>query len=203
MIELKDTPEQILKRLAGVEAGYVNNSDDRGGETNHGVTKAVALENKAELVKRFGWDGTMRNLSEEMALWIFKARYWDKLGLDRMYEISPTCADKMLDIGVNSGTGAAGMYFQKFLNVLNNKQAFYADLVLDGAPGSRTYLALDALIAKRGKVQVVQRLAMALLSYQTVNAIEISIKREANETFTWGWLNRQWDSALRYIGLTQ
>ena len=203
MIELKDTPEQMLKRLAGVEAGYVNNSDDRGGETNHGVTKAVALENKAELVKRFGWDGTMRNLSEAMALWIFKVRYWDKLGLDRMYQISPTCADKMLDIGVNSGVAAAGMYFQKFLNVLNLKQTFYADLVLDGAPGNKTYLALDALIAKRGKVEVVQRLAMSLLSYQTVNAIEISVKREANETFTWGWLNRQWDSAKRYIGLTQ
>ena len=203
MIELKDTPEQMLKRLAGVEAGYVNNPDDRGGETNHGVTKAVALENKNELIKRFGWDGTMRNLSESMALWLFKARYWDKLGLDMMYSISPTCADKMLDIGVNSGVGAAGMYFQKFLNVLNNKQTFYADLVLDGAPGSKTYQALDALIVKRGKVEVVQRLAMALLSYQTVNAIEISIKREANETFTWGWLNRQWDSVKRYTGLTQ
>lgn len=201
MIELNDTPNEMLRRLAGVEAGYVNNSDDLGGETNHGVTRAVAMENKAQLVKLYGWDGTMRNFTQGMALWVFKARYWDKLGLDRMYEISPSCADKMLDIGVNSGVAAAGMYLQKFLNVLNLKQSYYADLVLDGAPGKKTYDALDALIAKRGKTPAVQRLAMALLSYQTVNAIEISIKREANETFTWGWLNRQWDCAKRYIGL--
>lgn len=201
MIELKDTPEQMLRRLAGIEAGWVKNPDDRGGETNHGVTKAVALQNKAELVKRFGWDGTMRNLSQEMALWLFKTRYWDKLGLDRMYAISPSCADKMLDIGVNSGIGAAGMYLQKFLNALNLKATLYPDLILDGAPGNETYKALNALIAKRGKVEVVQRLALSLVAYQTVNAIDISISREANETFTWGWLNRQWDSVKRYVGL--
>lgn len=203
MIELKDTPDQMVRRMAGVEAGWVNNPDDRGGETNHGVTKATANANKAELVKRFGWDGTMRNLSEEAALWLFKSKYWDRLNLDLMYAISPSCADKMLDIGVNSGTGAAGMYLQKFLNALNLKATLYADLVLDGAPGKETYKSLNALIAKRGKVEVVQRLAMALMSYQVVNAIDISIAREANETFTWGWLNRQWDGVVRYIGLTK
>lgn len=203
MKELTLTPEQMIADKVNVEAGYVNNPDDKGGETNCGITKAVAMENKADLVKFFNWDGTMKNLTRPMAMYIYKNKYWNKLGLDSMYKISPSCADKMLDIGINSGPGAAGMYFQKFLNALNVKETLYADLVLDGAPGTKTYLALDALIKVRGQKEVVQRLALALLSFQTVTSIEISLSRKENETFTWGWLNRQWRDVCRYIGLVE
>ena len=203
MIELTDTPEQMIKRIAGVEAGYVNNKDDLGGETNHGVTKAVALENAADLKSQFGWDGTMINLSQPMALFLFKKKYWNKMLLDSIYAISPSVADKMLDIGINSGTGAAVIIVQKFLSALNMKQSLYPDLDIDGGMGKKSLDALNALIAKRGKKEVVQRLALTLTAYQVVNAIEISNGREANETFTWGWLTRQWDGAIRYIGLTK
>lgn len=203
MIELTDSPNDMMKRIAGVEAGYVNNKDDLGGETNHGVTAAVAKENSADLIRLFKWDGKMINLTQEMALWLFRKRYWDKLSLDKIYIVSPTCAEKMLDIAINSGPGAAGLILQKFLSALNVKQTLYPDLVLDGGIGQKSIDALNALIAKRGKDQVVQRLAMTLLAYQVVNAIDISNAREANETFTWGWLNRQWDSVVRYVGLTK
>lgn len=195
------TPEQMIADKVDVEAGYVNNPDDRGGETNHGITKAVAMENKADLIKYFNWDGTMKGLTTPMAMFIYKNKYWNKLQLDLMYKVSPSCADKMLDIGINSGPGQAGIYFQKFLNALNVKQTLYADLVVDGAPGSKTYGALDKLMAKRGKKEVVQRLAMSLVAYQVVHSIDISNAREANETFTWGWLNRQWRDVVRFIGL--
>lgn len=201
MKEITMTPEQMIADKVDVEAGYVNNPDDRGGETNHGITKAVAMENKADLIKYFNWDGTMKGLTTPMAMFIYKNKYWNKLQLDLMYKVSPSCADKMLDIGINSGPGQAGIYFQKFLNALNVKQTLYADLVVDGAPGSKTYGALDKLMAKRGKKEVVQRLAMSLVAYQVVHSIDISNAREANETFTWGWLNRQWRDVVRFIGL--
>lgn len=203
MIELTDTRDQMIIRIAGVEAGYVNNPNDKGGETNHGITKAVALENAAELQKRFQWDGTMKNLSQPMALWLYGVKYWDKMMLDAIYQISPSCADKMLDIGINSGTAAAVTILQKFLSALNVQATLYPDLALDGGMGTKTVAALNTLIDKRGKQMVVQRLAMALMSYQVVNAIEISNGRAANETFTWGWLNRQWEGVIRYIGLTK
>lgn len=203
MIELLDTREQMIIRVAGVEAGWVNNPNDKGGETNHGITKAVALENRDELQKRFGWDGNMKNLTQPMALWLYGLKYWDKMMLDAIYQISPSCADKMLDIGINSGTAAAVTILQKFLSALNVQATLYPDLELDGGMGTKTIGALNTLIAKRGKKEVVQRLAMALMAYQVVNAIEISNGRAANETFTWGWLNRQWDGVIRYIGLTK
>jgi len=203
MIELTDTRDQMITRIAGVEAGYVNNPNDKGGETNHGITKAVALENSADLQKLFQWDGTMKNLSSAAALWIYKQKYWDKMMLDAIYQISPSCADKMLDIGINSGTAASVTILQKFLSALNVQATLYPDLALDGGMGTKTIGALNTLIAKRGQKEVVQRLAMALMSYQVVNAIEISNGRAANETFTWGWLNRQWDGVIRYIGLTK
>lgn len=203
MIELLDTREQMIVRVAGVEAGWVNNPNDKGGETNHGITKAVALENRDELQKRFGWDGNMKNLTQPMALWLYGLKYWDKMMLDAIYQISPSCADKMLDIGINSGTAAAVTILQKFLSALNVQATLYPDLALDGGMGTKTIGALNTLIAKRGQKEVVQRLAMTLMSYQVVNAIEISNGRAANETFTWGWLNRQWDGVIRYIGLTK
>lgn len=59
MVEIDKNFERALNRLAKFEGGYVNDKDDKGGETNWGISKAVARE--------YGYKGEMKDLSKKTA----------------------------------------------------------------------------------------------------------------------------------------
>lgn len=180
----------IIADKTAVEAGYVNDPSDRGGETNCGITKAVAQTYKAELVKRFKWDGTMRNLTKEMAFFIYDVEYWQKMRLDDILKRCPALADKMFDVGINAGWNTAGQWLQLILNVANKRQTFYKDLVIDGNVGSVTIAALDSLYKARGVKQSNWNLVKLFICKQGAHYVDISFKREENEDFLWGWSGR-------------
>lgn len=175
------TKEAIIARKTSLEAGYVNNPNDRGGETNHGITIAVA--------RQYGFTGNMRDLPRSTALEIYDKLYWGKMKLDDVHAIDPLLADRMLDFGINAGTGVPVKWLQRILNVLNNQQKQWPDITADGAMGPRTLNAIRSLVQRRGN-EGLQNLLMALISCQINHYIIISENREANETFTYGWLNR-------------
>jgi lysozyme family protein len=75
------TFEAKMAKTALAEGGYVNDPSDRGGETNHGVTVAVA--------RAFGYRGAMRDLTKDTALEIYRARYWIQPGFDLIDAICP------------------------------------------------------------------------------------------------------------------
>lgn len=180
----------IIADKTAVEAGYVNDKDDRGGETNCGITKKVAEMYKAELVKRFKWDGKMINLTKQMAYWIYDVEFWQKMRLDDIHKRCPALADKMFDVGINAGWNVSGQWLQLILNVANMKQAFYKDLVIDGNVGSVTIAALDALYKKRGVKQTNWNMVKLFICKQGAHYVDISFKREDNESFLWGWAGR-------------
>lgn len=182
--------EDIINGVIKVEAGYVNNKDDKGGETNFGITKAVAEENQKMLKAEFKWDGTMKNLSKAMAYRIYELEYWKPLKLDDIYKISPFLADKLFDLAVNCGKARAGTWLQRSLNAFNRKQKDYKDVLIDGVIGSATLTALNGFIKVRGKDKVVKTLLKALICQQGTHYLDISLAREDNETFTMGWFDR-------------
>ena len=51
--------DQAFRNMIGHEGGYVNDPRDPGGETNHGVTKRVAVAN--------GYTGSMKDLPLDTA----------------------------------------------------------------------------------------------------------------------------------------
>lgn len=185
------TKDWIIRDKTAVEAGHVDNPDDLGGETNHGITYAVANEPeiRAYLVSHFGWNGKMRDLSREMAYWIYERNYWHSMRLDDVHKHHPFLADKLFDIGINAGVHRASLWLQQILTVMNNKGKLYPDLKPDGKIGNITIDALNRYISVRG-TRSIPRLHLALFCMQGEHYIKISLAREANETFTYGWYDR-------------
>ena len=94
--------DDIIKR----EAGYVNDPSDSGGETNWGITVAVA--------RTYGYMGDMIDLPKEKAFNIYSALYWDKVMADKMLSLSEAVTEEVVDTGVNVGTSRAVRWLQRF-----------------------------------------------------------------------------------------
>ncbi|QLQ19815.1 MAG: peptidoglycan-binding protein [Exiguobacterium profundum] len=131
MRSVRDLAEEIVAR----EGGYVNDPDDPGGATNHGVTIAT--------LRRLGLDLTgdsrvssadVRALSRDQAVAIFIDHYWRKPGIDRLPEdLQPG----VFDMHVNAGANAVRI-LQRLLTRLGRPCAD------DGIIGPRTVAAAFA-----------------------------------------------------------
>lgn len=174
--------EKAFAKVVGIEGGYSNHKDDRGGATRYGITEAVA--------RAHGYIGAMPLLPLSVAQDIYRKRFWNLLSLDAIAELSEPIADELFDTGVNMGTGIAGTFLQRALNSLNRQQADYADLLVDGAIGQKSVSALRSFLMLRGKRGETVMLR-ALNSLQGARYIEISESRMANETFTFGWFDNR------------
>lgn len=196
------TRDNIIQRCVNVEAGYVNNPNDTGGETNCGITAATAAEHKADLVAKFGWNGKMINLTPEMAMWIFRVSWWDRLACDQLLEIHPFIADRVFDFGVNAGRVRAATALQVILNALNRQAKDYPDVAEDGklSATGESVRALRAFYAKRGNRGLLN-FTQYLIGEQSHHYVEISRTRQANEEFTNGWGERVTNATNLYHNL--
>ena len=172
--------ESELNALLQREGGYVHDPNDRGGETNYGITVAVARAN--------GFTGSMRDLPLSVAKDIYRKQYWTGPGYDKVAEVSPGIAAELFDTGVNMGPSVASKFLQRSLNALNRQGRDYPDLVVDGAVGPASVGALKAFITKRGDTGE-SVLLKALNCLQGARYIELAEGRKANEEFVFGWLN--------------
>lgn len=184
------TKEWIIADKTAVEAGYVNNPSDPGKETNYGITAAKAAEYKTQLVTKFNWNGKMKDLTKEMAFFIYDVDFWQKLNLTAIHKRCPAIADKLFDIGINAGQGRAGMWFQNILNSLNMQAKLYPDLKVDGDIGNASLAAYDALVKARGMKGAAWTILKSLLCMQGTHYITIAQKNVKLEDFVYGWMNR-------------
>jgi lysozyme family protein len=164
---------------AAAEGGYVNNPDDAGKETNHGITIAVAREN--------GYAGRMIDMTAAQARAIRRAKYYVKPGVYLIAPLSAAIASELYDTGVNMGTGTAAIFLQRSLNALNRGGADYADIPVDGGVGPKTAAALEAYLARNG-ARAESTMLKALNCLQGARYIELAENRAANETFLNGWM---------------
>lgn len=178
-----DVFTKIIDPLIGREGGYSNHGSDRGGETNWGITVARA--------RAAGYSGLMRDMTREQAVQIYRLYYWIQPGYDRIAEIDEALAEKMLDTGVNCGTGTASRWLQRVLNVLNARGTIYPDLVVDGAVGGMTRAAIQALYKRRGKDAGSQVLVAGVTVLQGVHYITLAEKDPSQEDFAFGWLKNR------------
>lgn len=169
----------LAPHITAVEGGYVNDPRDSGGETNHGITAAVARRN--------GYTGSMRNLTKAQALAIYKSEFYTRPGYHLIAEISEPVAAELFDSGVNTGPARASTWLQEALNALNNQGKLYADIAEDGQAGPGTRRALTAYLKTRGK-EGETVLLKALNVLQGAFYIDLSRRRPKDEAFVYGWL---------------
>jgi len=147
----------IVAGVFAVEGGYSNNPADPGGETNHGVTVAVAREH--------GYQGPMRELPKATAQRIYIQDYVEHPGFHSVIFLSPALGEKLVDAGVNAGPGRSARWLQESLNHLSRDGADYPLLAVDGHIGVQTLAAYQALERKRGRVKACE-LTLKLMDVQ-------------------------------------
>jgi len=178
--------ESIINEVIRVEGGYTNDSKDSGGETNYGITIAVARAN--------GYTGAMKDLPIEKAYQIYYDDYVVKPGFDKVYELSPKIAEEVVDTGVNMGVGVASKFLQQCLNAFNDESRDYPDVIVDGKVGSGTLAALKAFLKKRkgdGKGDGEVVLLKALNALQGARYIMLTETSPKNRRFSYGWIKNR------------
>jgi lysozyme family protein len=168
--------QKTIEGIIAVEGGYVNDPADSGGETNFGVTIAVARAN--------GYEGSMIDMPKSVAFDIYATQYWDAMSGDELVELSEAVATEVIDTAVNMGTGRAGRFLQRSLNVLSKGES----LKVDGQVGPATVRALRSYLW-RGRDE--KTLVKALDCLQGAFYIELAERREKDERFVYGWLKHR------------
>lgn len=172
----------VVGGVVATEGGYVNDPNDAGGATNHGITEQVAREH--------GFTGPMQSLPKGMAQDIYIATYIKAPKFDRVLALSPAVGTKLVDIGVNAGPGRAGQWFQQSLNDLSRGARDYAPVSVDGSIGPRTLAAYRALEQRRGKVKACELTIKLLDGYQTAHYTRLA-QGHANASFLVGWVDHR------------
>ena len=198
------TRDNIIYDKIGVEAGYVNNPADPGGETKWGMTaRTLATPTISTALKtRMGWSGRVADLTKEQAAYAYVIEFWQPMQLDKVLAlggIAVLIADILFSIGINQGMPAAISSLQKTLNAMNNQQTYYADIATDGVMGPGTINALQKLIARRANDGVPDILFM-IACFAAEHYYDIVVARPSQEVFFIGWVNRarnQYDTYAR------
>lgn len=180
MSALKD---KIINAIIKIEGDYSDNPDDSGGPTRWGITEAVARAD--------GYKGDMRFFPKERAYSIYERKYLKPICFDELEKHSMLIAEEMADTSVNLGVVRAGEFLQRALNALNNKQAYYPDIKVDGAIGPGTIAALEKYMQIRKAVNGERVLFRMLNCLQGAFYIDLAARREKDETFIFGWFQNR------------
>lgn len=165
-----DRFEKFLDYIFEVEGGFTDDENDRGGATNFGITEEEARRN--------GYNGSMKNLTQDFAKKILEKGYYLKHHLNEVK--NDKVALSICDWSFNSGRWAT----KKAQVTLNSY--FGYDLVVDGIFGSKTIKALNE-VEEQGKSEEF------LKNYHNLQRKFYHSIVECNPTqqdFLTGWLNR-------------
>ncbi|WP_199464908.1 putative peptidoglycan-binding domain-containing protein [Vibrio sp. bablab_jr001] len=176
------TINEIILEAMKKEGFRSNHVDDLGGDTTYGITEATA--------RRLGYKDSMANLTPEIAYSLYLNEYVQRVNFDDIHAVSAIVGEEVIDTGINMGQNTAAVFLQRWLNVFNNKQSYYKDLVIDGQVGPATISALKAFLSKRGQEGEVV-LWKSLNCSQGGRYLDITQARENNESFVYGWMRNR------------
>jgi lysozyme family protein len=174
---------------AKVEGGYVNDPNDKGGETYKGISRKMNPDWKGWiLIDEFKKTHTLKrndiidsNTLDLLVTSFYKHKYWDINNLSLIDE--QLIANELYDTGVNMGTGVAAKFLQEALNYLNNNQKSFNDIAEDGKIGMQTITLVNAYPRQAEILKVLNGLQFG----RYINICQKDPSQEANFR---GWLSR-------------
>lgn len=150
------------------EGGFVDDPDDRGGATNHGITESVARRN--------GYEGDMKDLSERFARELAFGEYWLRYKVN--YVNNQRVANILFDCIFNHGGSGGSRLFQKTINKMKQDK-----ISVDGVIGTNTLSAYDEIADK-------DYFADKFILQRIDFIANICNKNTNQKRFLLGWLNR-------------
>ena len=158
---MKENFDKSLRFVLADEGGYVNDSADKGGETNMGISKR-AYPNE-----------DIKNMTIERAGEIYREDYWDKIKGDTL----PAGVDYVtFDSAVNHGPRNAGIFLQRAVNRAGRK------LAVDGSIGPITIQTVQGCDR--------QGLITDIIRERDVFYRKIVANDPSQDWFFRGWMNR-------------
>lgn len=173
---------RTIDAILRAEGGYVNDPLDKGGETNFGITVAVA--------RAYGYTGPMRTLPVAVARAIYTARYITEPKFDQVLAIHAGIGAELIDTGVNMGPHRAAEFLQRWLNGFNDTGARYPALFVDGRLGEQSLGALAAFLTWRGQDGAAV-LLRALNGLQAARYLDITEANKSQRRFLFGWIKER------------
>lgn len=180
--------DDVLKTTLGFEGGYSNNPNDKGGETNLGITAGTyARAMKAGLVA----GKSVKDLTRYEAARIYHDFYWKASRCDLL----PEPLDLLVfDSAVNHGVGGAGKLFQRALNTMG------ASLTVDGSIGPKSWAALTELL-EEGKQIAVKGLCGCYMMHRAKFFADIVSANRSQKEFIFGWIRLRIAELAKKAGL--
>ena len=178
------------RKTSGHEGGYVDNPNDRGGETWRGIARkrhpewegwqiVDRLKLESDFPKNLDVDPDLPNLGVKF----YHDHFWTPIMGDSIQQ--QEIADEMYDTGVNMGPPTAIKFLQQSLNILNKNQQLYKDISEDGKMGQETLGAIASYLGSR-KLDL---LLKVMNCYQACRYLDL-LKDPTQEGFAVGWFNR-------------
>lgn len=196
------TFEKAYETTLGHEGGYVDDPNDRGGETYKGISRRFFRDWEGwVIIDRVKKDGMViselnRQLEEIGVLqnhvkYFYKTKFWDRfIGDDIKDEL---VAMELFDTSINMGVGSAVKMFQRALNALNNNQKLYRNIAVDGGCGPKTIATFNSYMSTRRDSALLVKLMNIIQGYKYIQLMEAD---ETQERFV-GWFERVQFNARR------
>lgn len=181
--------EDAYKKLIKFEGGYVNDPDDKGGETYKGIARNYhpdwsgwkvidALKPSENFPKMLDSIYALDKAVQQF----YKTRFWDAFEADSLPYL---IAVEIFEIAVNTGIMRATTILQTACNLLNRKEKFYPNIIVDGKFGNITNNIIHNCIEKNGEILVYNVLNIL----QGAFYVDLMLKNELYEKYI-GWFSR-------------
>jgi len=172
--------------LKNTEGGYVNDPDDRGGETYMGISRKWWPDWLGWIIidryKEVG-DGFEKLLAGNTKLYLMVYGFYENNFLAPFHMIQNEDIEaELFDTAVNMSVKDAKIILQRSLNLLNRNEKLFSDLIVDGIIGEKTIDAIEKVNTKR--------LLTVLNGEQYLHYRKDVIENPIQEKFFAGWMKR-------------
>jgi lysozyme family protein len=182
--------EIALKKVLGIEGGYVNNPNDPGGKTNYGITEGLA--------KKYGYD--ISSLTKENAIEIYRKEFWEKPHFNLIEDTN--IATELFEFGVNAGSKIAVKVLQRAFNLFHKDNLLKEDGILGKITAGKinNYKHPKSLYSAMNILQGMYYIGLAEGDSLVIENIKSHETKEGTKlkTFIRGWIDKRVKTSYKY-----